>query len=263
MPRLTRRAFTDLAIWMVGFGLLIGLVFPPFCLLLGLPQGQILTPLFFVTTLAAGLVVGGVNYFLARAIVGVRLRTLSSSMTHVESELRRSALEGDLSGCDPEACRILVDSEDELGASAAAFNGLLEAVYRSRLAEVELRDYLRELSAHLELDDLGPAALDGIVRIGGFAGGALVVDVDGETQVIASRAILDSTRSPRPSMSGGRSGRARRRSSRSRPTCASTAPSSRSRSARSTSCRSRSRASSSGSSCSRRASRRTRNATVS
>ncbi len=86
-----------------------------------------------------------------------------------------------------------MDSEDELGASAAAFNGLLEAVYRSRLAEVELRDYLRELSAHLELEDLGPTALDGIVRIGGFAGGALVVDVDGETQAVASRAIPDTT----------------------------------------------------------------------
>ena len=44
MPRLTSRVFTDLAIWMTGFGLLIGLVFPPFCLLLGLPAERVLTP---------------------------------------------------------------------------------------------------------------------------------------------------------------------------------------------------------------------------
>ena len=44
MPRLTNRVFTDLAIWMMGFGLLIGLAFPPFCLALGLPVGQVLAP---------------------------------------------------------------------------------------------------------------------------------------------------------------------------------------------------------------------------
>lgn len=30
MPHLTSKVFVDLAIWMTGFGLAIGLVFPPF-----------------------------------------------------------------------------------------------------------------------------------------------------------------------------------------------------------------------------------------
>jgi hypothetical protein len=54
MPRLTRRVFTDLAIWMAGIGLLIGIAFPPFCLLLGLPAERLLTPLFAGSTVAAG-----------------------------------------------------------------------------------------------------------------------------------------------------------------------------------------------------------------
>ena len=54
MPRLTSKVFVDLAIWMTGFGLAIGLVFPPFCLLLGLPADRILTPLFFASTISAG-----------------------------------------------------------------------------------------------------------------------------------------------------------------------------------------------------------------
>jgi len=37
MPRLTSRVFTDLAIWMMGFGLLIGLVFPPSACFSGCP----------------------------------------------------------------------------------------------------------------------------------------------------------------------------------------------------------------------------------
>lgn len=36
MIRITNRVFTDLAIWMMGFGILVGLVFPFFMLLLGL-----------------------------------------------------------------------------------------------------------------------------------------------------------------------------------------------------------------------------------
>ena len=74
MPRLTSRVFTDLAIWMAGFGLLIGLIFPPFCLLLGLPAERVISPLFYGATLTAGAVVGAVNFALARLVVGRRLR---------------------------------------------------------------------------------------------------------------------------------------------------------------------------------------------
>ena len=190
MPRLTRRAFTDLAIWMMGFGLVIGLVFPPACVVLGLPAERVITLPFFFATVAAGLLVGAVNYALARYVVGTRLRTLVDRMSFVDEELRRSAVDGDLSRCDPATCRIEVDSEDELGASAAAFNGLVEALARSHRAEDQVRGFVRELSSRLELDELGSVGLDGIVRIGGFAAGAFLVDIDGEVRVLASRSIL-------------------------------------------------------------------------
>ena len=35
--RITRKVFHDLAIWMIAFGLLIGVVFPFFVILLGVP----------------------------------------------------------------------------------------------------------------------------------------------------------------------------------------------------------------------------------
>jgi hypothetical protein len=70
MPRLTGRVFTDLAIWMIAFGLLIGVVVPSFCLALGLPADRILTPIFLASTLGAGLAVGAVNHALARLVVG-------------------------------------------------------------------------------------------------------------------------------------------------------------------------------------------------
>ncbi len=55
LPRLTRRVFTDLAIWMTGLGLLMGVAFPFFVLVLGVPDQYVFTPLFFVATIGAGL----------------------------------------------------------------------------------------------------------------------------------------------------------------------------------------------------------------
>ncbi len=65
MPRLTGKVFTDLAIWMIAFGLLVGVIFPPFCIALGLPVERILTPVFFTSTLGAGVAVGAANFALA------------------------------------------------------------------------------------------------------------------------------------------------------------------------------------------------------
>lgn len=51
--RMTRGVFRDLAIWMVGFGLLIGIVFPFFMMWLGVPASDVLTPLFATACLVA------------------------------------------------------------------------------------------------------------------------------------------------------------------------------------------------------------------
>ena len=78
MPRLTDRVFTDLAIWMSAFGLFVGLVFPPFCLLLGLPPDKVLTPLFGASTIlwsqAVIAEVYALNAFFTIALVYLALR---------------------------------------------------------------------------------------------------------------------------------------------------------------------------------------------
>src|SRR4051812_834287 len=74
-PRLTRSVFRDLAVWMVGLGLMPGVAFPPMVLLLGVADARAaLTPRFFAACVAAGLMVGGVNFALSRTVIGSRLR---------------------------------------------------------------------------------------------------------------------------------------------------------------------------------------------
>ncbi len=189
MPRLTSRVFTDLAIWMTGFGLLIGLVFPPFCLVLGLPADRVLTPVFYASTLIAGLLVGAVNYWLARLVVGRRLRLLAERMTTVEERLATAVFSHDWSGCEPASCALPVDSDDEVGASAGAFNRLIATLARSHRVEDAMRAFSTVLSSHFELEPLASAALDELLVQTGASAGAILVVRDGVLEPLARHGL--------------------------------------------------------------------------
>jgi diguanylate cyclase (GGDEF)-like protein len=189
MPRLTSRVFLDLAIWMAGFGFLIGLVFPPFCLVLGLPPDRILTPLFYASTLAAGLIVGGVNFTLARLVVGRRLGLLAERMGTVEERLGQAVYTQDWSGCDPLTCALPVDSSDEVGAAAGSFNRLIHTLARSHTVERALRDFSGVLSREFELEGLGDAALDGLLRHTGADAGAILIVREDALEPLATHGL--------------------------------------------------------------------------
>lgn len=189
MPRLTRGVFTDLAIWMMGFGFLIGVIFPFFLLVLGIPPAQTLTAKFFTVCIAAGLIVGGVNFLLSRGVVGRRLLALTERMRFVGRTIQESTHTGDWSGCNPETCRVPVDSNDELGDAAAAFNQLIEALAASHRLESALREFSQALSRDLDLDVLTEHALRHLLRHTRATGGAVIVDLDGELIVKAQAGI--------------------------------------------------------------------------
>ncbi len=193
MPRLTGRVFTDLAIWMMGFGLLIGLVFPPFCLLVGLPLDRVLTPLFYASTIVAGLIVGAVNYGLSRLVVGRRLHILAERMGTVEHQLSQAVFSHDWSGCDPESCALPVDSDDEVGASASAFNRLITTLARSHDVESAMRDFSVVLSTEFELEGLGSKALEGLLGHLRADAGAILIAREDQLEPLASHGLRDTS----------------------------------------------------------------------
>lgn len=194
LPRLTRRVFTDLAIWMMGFGLLMGVVFPFFVIVFGVPSDLVLTPMFFGATIAAGLLVGAINQLLSRAVVESKLRFLRSRMARVEQTLRDALYSDSAAECTPESCAVPVDSDDEIGQAAASFNRLVEALAESHRVTDVASEFARTLSSHIEVGALADAALKELQSAGGFTASALCVVREGEMVTVASNGLLDPER---------------------------------------------------------------------
>ena len=132
VPRLTGRVFTDLSILMVGLGLFAGVVFPAFVVLLGVPSSYAYTPPFIAACLLAGYVVGACNHLLVRAVLGRTLRLLSRRLQQVGQGIDQATMCATIGAGLPHATRIPVDSDDEIGQTAAAFNQLLDALEREQ-----------------------------------------------------------------------------------------------------------------------------------
>jgi two-component system cell cycle response regulator len=196
LPRLTKRVFTDLAIWMTGLGLLMGVAFPFFVVAFGVPSKYVLTGSFFAATIGAGLAVGAANQFLSRLVVRSRLRFMRSKMSQVEQTLRYATYVDNANTCTPEKCSIPVDSEDELGEAAASFNRLVEALAASQRVTQVARRFSTTLSSHVDLTPLVDAALAELQATGAYTASALCIVRDGELVTVASNGIVDPAQLP-------------------------------------------------------------------
>jgi len=72
--------------WMIGIGIMVGLVFPPFMLILGVSSEIALRPIVFAATIACGIALGAVNIVLARIVVGRRIQSMQNAMEAVVNE---------------------------------------------------------------------------------------------------------------------------------------------------------------------------------
>jgi diguanylate cyclase (GGDEF)-like protein/PAS domain S-box-containing protein len=147
--RLTARVFWDLAIYMVGFGLTVGLVFPPFATALGVPSVHAERMGFRAACLVAGFLVGAMSYAICRWVVGGRLAVLSAHLRRVAEAVAQASRTGDWSASN--AARISVDSDDQLGKTAQAFNSLLDALEVGQ----HFRSLIRNASDVITIIDAG------------------------------------------------------------------------------------------------------------
>ena len=189
MIRITKKVFDDLAIWMVGFGMFIGIVFPYFMLLMGVSGTIALTWWFRTACILAGLFVGVVNIALARRVVGDKLRLLADHMVGIEGNLKAISGKNEAFDCSSMKCHLPVDSADAIGESSQAFNNMVDTLSRSMHTEISIRTYTQMLTNHLETDKLCSHALDSLLELSGAQGGAILIEDSGEMRMISSFGI--------------------------------------------------------------------------
>lgn len=187
--RITRRVFTELAIWMTGLGLLMGVVFPFFVLLMGIPPEFIIKLRFFATCMTAGFLVGAANIWLTRVVVVKRLRLLADRMNYVKTNLLEIANQGDMERCTPENCFIEENSNDEIGESSRAFNRLVQALADSFRDAFAVRMFTEMLTSHLHLEKLADKAVEQLIQHTNANAGAIIIEENGELRVAASIGI--------------------------------------------------------------------------
>lgn len=180
--RMTRKVFTDLAIWMIAFGLGVGMIFPFFLRALGVPVDLVMSPGFLAACLTAGAVAGAANQALARMVVGSRLKLLAERMDYVAANLR-DIESFDHHTCAADKCCIPDDSDDEIGASARAFNALVHALAESYRTEQAVQSFSDLMVSRIELGPLTEEALKHLMNDTGAAGGVLLLEEEGELRV--------------------------------------------------------------------------------
>ncbi len=186
-----QNVFFILAAWMIGFGIVIGLIFPFFAWALGVSATIAMSPTFFIACVAAGILVGVVNILLARFTVGEKLKLFTSKMNHAKENILSISRGGDIDDCSIETCHIPVESDDQFGACGAAFNELIEAFAAVLKTQDAIRSYTEILSSQLELEVLAENALE-VLMIHGDASAGSILLIDGERyQPIASHGIED------------------------------------------------------------------------
>ncbi len=187
----SKHVFRALAWGMVSLGILTGAIFPLVAMELGVSAELALSPSFIVTTLAAGLIVGGLNFALASRIVRPRLRRLTSRMRQVRSAMDQATYSGDWSECDPAVCQLKEQAEDELGDVADSYNALLQALHAAHRVEERIQNFNNTLSSQLDLHDLSEQALSLLIDHSEADGGAIILEKQGEWTIPASTGLIE------------------------------------------------------------------------
>lgn len=192
MPRITASLFTDLLLYMLGFGLFVGLIFPVFMTLLGVDEESVYNLRFVVASVLAGVVMGAINFAWVSVTIRPHLRLLAERMSGVETVLKHTIQQEDWStACENRTCFIEETSRDEIGESAQSFNALLRALVKSHDTGVTLRELSETLSSSLELTEMGVAALRMMVSRTNSNAGCLLIEDKGSLNVVANLGVQD------------------------------------------------------------------------
>ncbi|HLE14769.1 MAG TPA: hypothetical protein VI776_08475, partial [Anaerolineales bacterium] len=182
-----RSVFQNLFLSMIAFGVLVGLIFPPFArIVLGSPRA--LSPAFFLMCVAAGFIVGLVNFILFKVVVSRELARLVVGMQHVLKSVAAAETAG--KGC--EGCSLEVTSRDAIGAIQHAFNDMTGAIARRLALEAKWQTLHAHLSTSVELEEVARTILATVIELSNTKAG-LVYGKHGDSFDLLADSGMDRT----------------------------------------------------------------------
>ena len=183
-PLVQHSVFRNLLLAMVAFGIMVGLIFPPFASL-ALHSKRALSLTFFAMCIGAGFVVGLVNFCLFRMVVSRQLAHLVTGMRKVLASVARAETGGDL-GRD---WQLAITSNDAIGDIEISFNDMAAAIARRLSFEQLSRTLHTRLSSSVELEDIAGNLLSALMTITKAQLGVIYGNASGEFQLLDSSGI--------------------------------------------------------------------------
>jgi HAMP domain-containing protein len=164
-----RSIYRNLLVTMLILGASVGLVFPIFARV-ALDSERALSVLFFGMCISAGLLVGGANYLLFSVVVSRAIQRLVDAMKEVNAGVATRQCSG--LEC-AEGLHLIVESDDPIGATAEAFNSMIDAVGLRLGMEGSIHALLERLATTVEVEDVSRAILRALSEVCGAPLGLL------------------------------------------------------------------------------------------
>ena len=153
-----RSVFRMLLRSMIAFGLVVGLVFPPFAaLVLGTRRALALD--FFAMCVAAGVLVGLINFLLFRVVVSRELAHLATGMKKILDSVSQAVRGGTVDG----NWQLEITSNDAIGEIEGRFNDMADAIARRLDLEHLARRLHTRLSSSVEMDQVASSLLQALL----------------------------------------------------------------------------------------------------
>ena len=156
-----RSVLRNLLISMLGFGLVVGIIFPPFARIV-LKTEAAYSPLFISMCVIAGLIVGIANFLLFKFVVSRELSAIQTGMNHINKNI--AEIEVMNSNC-LEECTLEVSSADIIGDISQSFNDMAFEIFKRLELEGETRQLSTDLMHSVELDEVAKTILLQIAQV--------------------------------------------------------------------------------------------------
>ncbi len=164
-----RSVLKNLLFSMLTFGLVVGLIFPPFArAVLGTEKAY--SAIFVSMCIMAGLLVGAMNFVIFRIIVSRELKRVQTGMHHVNQNITMANVLED--GCENQ-CLLDVTSADIIGDITISFNEMTTEIFKRLELESETRILNEQLIKSVELEEVAETILQRMSQVVSAKGGLL------------------------------------------------------------------------------------------